>query len=242
MPYCPRCGVEVEANKMKCPLCNTPLQPLDEEQPDYKSKYPDDVPKDEQKPPKEKKKKKKRLLIFEITSVILVIPLIVSITTNLIIDGTVTWSLYPIASLLLAWFMISAPLLFPNNVVAIAAGEFIPLLVYFLVIDLLDNGQLNWYVRIALPIIVSVGAASFIIAFGSLKSKNKGLNIPAYFLFGASIICLIVDVCVTSYINSALGLKWSLYVLVPAMLTGGFLLYLHFRVTKNKDLKRRLQP
>ncbi len=240
MTYCPRCGVEVEANILKCPLCNTTLQPLDEEKPDYKSKYPDDVPKDEQKPPKEKKKK--RLLAFEITSVVLVIPLIVSITTNLIIDQTVTWALYPTATLLLMWFMISAPLLFPNKIVVLAAGEFIPLLVYFLVIDLIDNGTLNWYVRVALPIIASIGVAGFIIAFGTLKSKNKGLNIPAFILFGISIICLIVDVCVTSYINGIPDLGWSLYVLVPAVLSGGFLLYLHFRVTRNKDLKRRLQP
>ncbi len=240
MTYCPRCGVEVEANKIKCPLCNTTLQPLDEEKPDYKSKYPDDVPTEEQKPPKEKKKK--RLLAFEITSVVLVSPIIISITTNLIIDQTVTWSLYPTATLLLAWFMISAPLLFTKNIIAIAFGEFIPLLIFFLVIDIIDNGTLNWYVRVALPIIFSIGVAGFIIAFGTLKSKNKGLNIPAFILFGASIICLIVDVCVTSYINSALGLGWSLYVLVPAVLTGGFLLYLHFRVTRNKDLKRRLQP
>ncbi len=239
MTYCPRCGVEVEANKIKCPLCNTTLQPLDEEQPNYQSKYPDDVQKDEQKQPKAKKKK--RLLAFEITSVVLVIPLIVSITTNLIIDGIITWSLYPIASLLLAWFMISAPLLFPKKIAIIAVGEFIPLLVYFLVIDIIDNGTLNWYVRVALPIIASIGVAGFIIAFGTIKSKNKGLNIPAYILFGASIICLIVDVCLTSYINNTLGLEWSLYILVPAVLTGGFLLYLHFRVTKNKDLKRRLQ-
>lgn len=239
MPYCPRCGVEVESNIVKCPLCNTPIQPLDEEKPDNKSKYPDDVPKVEQKPLKEKKKK--RLLIFEITSVVLVIALIIFITTNLIIDGTVTWSLYPTATLLLVWCMISAPLLFPKKIAVIAVGEFIPMLVYFLVIDLIEDGELNWYVRLALPIIASVGVASFIIVFGTLKAKSRGLNIPAFILFGLSIICLIVDVCVTSYVNSTLGLVWSLYVLVPAALIGGFLLYLHFRVTRNRDLKRRLQ-
>lgn len=240
MPYCSRCGVEVESNKQTCPLCNTPIQPLDEEKPEYKSKYPDDVPKDEQTKPRPKKKK--RLLVFEITSVVLAIPLIISLTTNLIVSGTVTWSLYPVASLLLVWFMMATPLLFPKKIAVIATGEFVPMLIYFLVIDLIDNGKIDWYVRVALPIIGAIGVASFIIAFGTLKSKNKGLNIPAFALFGASIICLIVDVCITSYLNGTPGLVWSLYVLVPAVLIGAFLLYLHFRVTRNKDLKRRLQP
>jgi len=239
MPYCPRCGVEVESNKINCPLCNTPIQPLDEEKPDFESKYPDDVPKEEEKQPRTKKKK--RNLIFEIMSIVLAIPLIISITTDLIVDARVTWSLYPVSALLLVWFMAATPLLFPKKIAVIAAGEFIPLVVFFLVIDLIDNGMLNWYVRVALPIIAAVGVASFIIAFGTIKSKHRGLNIPAFILFGVSIICLIVDVCITSYISTP-GLSWSLFVLVPAVLVGAFLIYLHFRVTKNKDLKRRLQP
>ncbi|NHJ86763.1 MAG: hypothetical protein FK734_14970 [Asgard group archaeon] len=240
MPYCPRCGVEVESNKTHCPLCNTLLQQIDEEKPKYTTKYPNDIPKEDIKQPRARRKR--RFLALEITSVVLVIPLVVTLTTNVLVDGVVSWSLYPVASLLLAWCLISAPLIFHKKYLAIAAGEFIPLLIYFLILDLIDNGAINWYVRVALPIVGTVGIATFLVVFGAIKVKNRGFNVVAFALFGASIICLITDVSITSYIQSSPGLNWSLYVIIPTILIGGFLLYIHYRLMKNKDLKRKLQP
>ncbi|HUU79763.1 MAG TPA: hypothetical protein VMX55_15600 [candidate division Zixibacteria bacterium] len=239
MPYCTRCGVEVEPNKVNCPLCNTPIQSIDEELPDYKSKYPEEQEIKEEKTPRTAKQT--RMLVWEIISFILFIPLIITLSINLIVDHAVNWALYPISSLLLAWIIITIPLVFYKKVVIIAIGESLPFLVYFLVIDLIDNGHLNWYVPLALPIIGTFGIVSTVVAIGFIKVKNRGLNIPAFILFGVGITCLLMDLIITSY-QTAPGVKWSLYVLVPTVLAGGFLLYLHYRVIKGKDLKRKINP
>ena len=239
MPYCTRCGVEVEPNKMNCPLCNTPIQPVDEELPDYSSKYPSEQEIKEEKP--QRTPKQTRKLVWEITSFILFIPIAITLSINLIVDHTVNWSLYPVSSIVLAWIIISVPLLFYKKVVIISIGESIPFLVYFLVIDLIDNGQLDWYLPLALPIIGAIGIVSTLIAISYIKVKNRGLNIIAFLLFGVGIVCLLIDLIIQSYISSP-GVRWSLYVLVPTVLAGGFLLYLHYRVIKGKDLKRKINP
>ena len=238
--YCPRCGVEVESNKLRCPLCNTPIQSLDEEKPDYSSKFPEESTENEKKTAT--KPKQKRLQIWEISSVILLIPIIVTLSINVIVQGTVNWSLYPVASILFVWAAYTIPLLLPKRIAIIAICEFIFPQVYFIVIDLIGNGRLDWYLQLGLPIAGVATIMLGLIIFGIIKVKHKGLNIVSFILFGGSIICVVIDLTVTSYTQAIVNARWSLYVLVPAVLIGGFLLYLHYRFIKGKDLKRKINP
>jgi hypothetical protein len=238
MPYCSRCGVEVEADKTHCPLCQTTIQELDDNPLESTRKYPD-----EQVIPTRKVRsgKQKRLLAWEITSVSFLIPLLITLFIDLIVNKTVSWSLYPITSLLYAWILLTLPLLFPKKVAVLLVGETLPLLVYLLVIDIIDNGQIDWYLRMGLPIIAILITVSIGIAVGGLYVKNKGANIAALILFGAGIICLGIDFTITSYLQGKFTVSWSLYVLATTIVVGGFLLYIHFRIIRGSQLKRKLQ-
>ncbi|MHA1367890.1 MAG: hypothetical protein ACTSP5_15990 [Candidatus Heimdallarchaeota archaeon] len=59
MPYCSRCGVEVEPNKEKCPLCDTKIQELEDEEEEYTSKYPEEIAEDETLPKRTSKQRRK---------------------------------------------------------------------------------------------------------------------------------------------------------------------------------------
>ncbi|MHA1435739.1 MAG: hypothetical protein ACTSO7_18015 [Candidatus Heimdallarchaeota archaeon] len=152
MPYCSRCGVEVEPNKEKCPLCDTKIQELEDEEEKYTSKYPEEVVVEEKLP--KRTSKQRRIIAFEIVSIALLIPLLITLSTNLIISKNVTWALYPISSLILTWFLVSIPLLFPKKPFIIIPGEVIPLTLFLLVMDYIDDlpdTSLTWYVNMALP-------------------------------------------------------------------------------------------
>ena len=240
MPYCSRCGVEVEPNKEKCPLCDTKIQELEDEEIEYSSKYPEVAVDEEERP--QRTSKQIRKISWEIISIVLLMPLLITLSTNLIIDKTVTWALYPISSLILLWFLISMPLIFPKKPYIVIPGEVIPLTLFLLVIDYLPNQQLDWYLTLALPTVALTLVIITTVVFGSIKAKNKGLNIAAFVLFAISAICLGLDVIIMSYINQQVTIGWSLFVITPGLLVGGFLLYLHFRIIKKTDIKRKLQP
>jgi hypothetical protein len=230
MPFCKRCGVEVESDKTHCPLCNTALEELDEESIEKTKKFPDD----EQvaSPKKERSEKRKRVLRWEILSVTLLIPLMITLFTDLIVNRTVSWSLYPISSLILVWIIISIPLLFPNKLPIILIGETVPYFIFLLIIDLIDNGSIDWYTRLGLPIIAVIITMVLAVIVGTIFVKNKGANIAAFILFGIGITCLGIDFIVTSYIESRFAVNWSLYVLASTVVLGGFLLYVHYRLIK----------
>jgi len=222
-----------------CPLCQQPLDQEEETQepPTAQKIYPEEV-----KPPKRMRTtKQKRFLIWEILSVTLLTTLLIVLFLDLIISKTITWSLYPIASLVLAWIVITCPLLFPKKVAVIVPGETIPFFIYLLVIDLADNRKIDWYLRLGLPILCVIITVGLAIGIGSLFLKNKGLNIAALIVLGAGIICLGIDFIVSSYIYDRFTVNWSLYVLALTVVIGGFLLYLHFRLLKGANLKRKLQ-
>jgi hypothetical protein len=239
MPYCSRCGVEVEANKDNCPLCGTAIQKLDEEPPKQEKKYPEEPV--EKKVKAQRTAKEKRLLIWEIVSIVLLIPTLITLFINLIVQGTVSWALYPISTLVLTWLLVTFPLLFPKKPIIMIIGEVLPLSVFLLVVDIIANQRIDWYLRLALPNLALIVVVVISVVIASLKVKNKGLNIVAFVLFGIGLICLGLDLIITSYIQKHLAIEWSLYVLVPTVLVGGFFIYLHFRLTKKVDIKRKIQ-
>ena len=237
--FCSRCGVEVEPHKTKCPLCGTSIQHAEEEEPtSYIKKYPDEPAVKTEKVGRTAKQK--RRLIWEVISVSLLIPLLITLFIDLIVNKTVTWSLYPISSLILAWFLVSAPLLFPNKLPILYIGETLPPAIFLLVIDKIEDGQIDWLLPVGLPIEAVVAVIAAIVIIGSIKIKNKGLNIAAFILFGAGLISLGIDFIVTSYIRGTFGVSWSLYVIASTIVIGGFLLYIHYRLMKNTKLQRKL--
>ncbi len=238
--FCSRCAVEVEPHKTECPLCGTSIQHAEDEEPiSYIKKYPDEPAVKTEKVGRTAKQK--RRLIWEVTSVSLLIPLLITLFIDLIVNKTVTWSLYPISSLILAWFVISAPLLFPNKLPILYIGETLPPAIFLLVIDKIEDGQINWFLDVGLPIEAVVAVIAAIVIIGSIKVKNKGMNIAAFILFGTGLICLGIDFIVLKHIRGTFGVSWSLYVIASTVVIGGFLLYLHYRLLKNTKLQRKLQ-
>ena len=92
-----------------------------------------------------------------------------------------------------------------------------------------------------MPIIGLTALVTSIVVIFSIRVKNKGVNIAAFVLFGVSVICLGLDLIILSYIHETITIKWSLYVIIPLTMVGGFLLYLHYRLTRIVDMKRVLE-
>lgn len=108
MPYCVRCGVELQKNMKACPLCHTEVVlPGDMDPPEGIRAFPDRMP------PKRRPAVNlvpSRSFLFLVTF-ILVVPLLVTLIIDLTVNHGVTWSFYPMASLALLWILIAYPAL-----------------------------------------------------------------------------------------------------------------------------------
>ena len=107
MAYCVKCGVELDKQLTSCPLCTTPVYLPEELDEDTHSTYPER---------KQRKRTKQVNLVPSKTFVylmtfIIVIPLIVCLMIDVRRNHTISWSFYPVSSLILFWILIAYPAL-----------------------------------------------------------------------------------------------------------------------------------
>jgi len=243
MSYCINCNVEVDSFIEKCPLCQSDIQKSDNiEQILEKKKYPEETIEEEEDKPKISGRRK-RFVAWEAVSVSAVVPLLIILGINMFVERsfTITWGKYPLTSIVLAWLLITVPLLFLKKPILIVVGETLSLIAFLVLIDFYINWSIDWAYQLALPIIGIIAVVTSIVVFISIRVKNKGANIVAFVLFGISAICLGLDLVILSYIHATITIRWSLYIIIPLTAVGGFLLYLHYRLTRIVDMKRVLE-
>jgi hypothetical protein len=229
MPTCPNCRVELAADASACPLCGTPVGASAAE-PSQQSFL--DPSGDERLSEAER-----RTIAWELLSVSAGIGALVVSAVNLLVDRTLSWALYPIASLGLAWILISAPLMLRKRPLAAACIVAVALPAYLVGLDLIDGG-LTWAPRLAVPIALMVEASAAAATLASLKTKRKGPNVLAYCLLAVSASCAGVDAAVGFHGYGRIAFGWSAIVASALVPVAAFLLYLHHRVTKKANLRK----
>lgn len=241
MPYCPDCGVEI-GNAPRCPLCGLPNPKAisDAQNPcedaDTTGKHPATniiFEGGENAFSREEK----RTVLWEVLSVAFAIAIVVLGSVNLFESKRLSWSLYPVVSILLLWVEATAFLVLRNKQVtsillsAIAPPAFLLGLGF-------ASGSPRWALGLAIPIAVLVEslAGALVLAIG--KSKRKGLNLVAYVLVAMAVLCMGLEIFIDLFVRGVIVFDWAPICVIALLPIAGFLLYLHYRVIKTANLRR----
>ncbi|MBI9100126.1 MAG: hypothetical protein JEY91_16710 [Spirochaetaceae bacterium] len=228
MPYCSRCGVEVDEEVKKCPLCSTNIQELTPEISPF-SKYPEKTAPHSIAPKRNKKEMRRMAAIFVTFG--LLIPASIAIAADVVINGTVTWGSYTISSLIYIWVLILLPLLYYRRPVLTLLAYYLSTLFYLYSIDTFSGG-LFWFTGLAFPITTTTAALIIFNLFIIRHSKIKGINILSYVVFSLGLECIGIDFSVSLFLTGTIGLGWSFIVLSAAIPAAGLLYYIHHKIKK----------
>ncbi|MHB0855822.1 MAG: DUF6320 domain-containing protein [Rectinema subterraneum] len=241
MPYCPDCGVEI-GNAPRCPLCGSP--------------NPKAVP-DVQNPCKDAditgkhpaaniifeggegifSKEEKRTVLWEVLSVAFAIAIVVLGAVNLFESRRLSWSLYPVVSILLLWVEATAFLVLKNmQALRIVLGAIAP--PAFLLALGFVSGSPRWAFGLAIPIAVLVESLTGALVLAIGKSKRKGLNLVAYVLVAVAVLCIGLEMFIDLFARGVVVFDWAPICAIALLPIAGFLLYLHYRVVKATNLRR----
>jgi hypothetical protein len=232
MPYCPRCGVELEEKEKSCPLCDTPiiLEPVD-----IQSSYPEDnidTIKSEELPFSVKRK-----FAIEILSLVLGIAAISVMFIEFRFQARLWWSLYPVSVFFFAWTATLLPLFFYKKPYLLSMLMIMNLSMLLLFFDLLDT-NVSWFLPLGLPIIGYTSVVVVLVIMFVFWSSRKGFNIASYILLGIGLLCLGYEMIIHYFLFQEIELIWSpivfLSILPPAALT----MYAHSRIRNPNFLKR----
>jgi hypothetical protein len=227
--YCSRCGVEVGERVDTCPLCEAPIQRL--EAPEAPpARYPE-MPPAPNRP--------LRYAVWVLATAILLSVALSSLTLDVLLNGRITWSGYPLTGAGVAWVLITLIVTLARRPVFVIVGQAAATAGFLFVIDAFD-GSIDWFTPLALPVVAVVTGATLLVWLVARRSRKRTPSlIAATVLLACGAGSLALDLLVSGYRGDT-SLTWSLVVLGavgPPML---FLLYYHARLGRSANLRRIL--
>lgn len=226
--YCVNCGVKLADTEKQCPLCGvTAFHPeitRSEADPLYpQERYP--VP-----------QVSSRAALIILTTAFL-LPLLITLQCDILINRAVTWSGYVAGALLTAYVIVVLPYWFPrpNPVIFVPCG-FTAVGLYVLYINLATNG--DWFLSFAFPVVGFLGLVVTAVA-ALLRYVRRG----KLYIFGGALTALglfmpLMEflICIT-FSRSFAG--WSFYPLIPLVLLGCMLIFLAICRPARETMERK---
>lgn len=234
MPYCSKCGVEVDYDIEKCYLCDFPIPGIESNDEYDTDRYPNAL-----NPYPEKMKRLKKIIFYILTTIIFA-----NFSINIFIDwmkeGKFTWSYISGVSIIASWIYLFVFFGYAKTFkrsLYIVSGTTLGLLFF---VDVFTDG-LKWFISIGVPAVLSATIIIWMISKIILNGNKKFLRISAYILIGASLYCIILELFIDMYVNRRVELTWSVISALEMIPVAAVLLYLDFGVPqKYKDkLKKK---
>lgn len=234
MPYCVNCGVELEKSQQKCPLCgvevNNPAEPYD---PDWPKPYSSHIV-------RVQAKVERRFLAWIITILILLISA-VCIIANFVYQGEMTWSLYVVSSLMMAWVLIILPLLHTGLHPVVAIMLDVCALLGFLYLLNVASPSSDWYETLAMPQVLLYAVLALIDVIAWKSKRIHGWQRYGIISFSIGIAMLGLEVLLDLYNDMHIALDWSWFVFVPTFAIGIIFFLLERKREVKDEIIRRLR-
>lgn len=228
--YCIKCGVKLADSEKACPLCGTvpfhPDIPMEEGTPLYP---PDRYP----------KQQVNRRGILGVVTMVLLMPVFITLICDLSLHGRVTWSGYVLGAIAAVYVAVVLPCWFrrPNPVIFVPCG-FAAAGVYVLYIDLVTRG--GWFLSFAFPVVGFLG-----LLVTAMVTLLRYVRRGRLYIYGGALVALGVFMPVMELLMElTFGLPgfagWSLYPLVCLALMGGALIFLAICRPARESMERRI--
>lgn len=237
MKTCYKCGVELDPEMNYCPLCghksNAPVETSIKEN-NLKEPEKNGV---EAYAFNELSGPQKNKLAWEIIAIILVSGIVSTFLIDLIINKGMTWSKYTITTGLFLIINTALFLFLTKKPFILVSGSFISTSLMLLLLDLF-NQSFTWGLKLGIPIVFSICLVLFFLTMIIRKSSQKGINIIAYSLLAAGILCFLIEGAISFYSIDFLKFRWSIIVLITVLPVASIMAYIHFRLKRVTNLRK----
>ena len=229
MNICKECGVELDDDMMLCPLCETTVLGAGTSKDVILQISKKEIP-------QVRKKNLLHLILWQITAVLLLSGIAATLIINLSIQGSITWSIYPISICLMVFSYASLIVLWRTRIFfQILAAWVISALVLVMVNWSIEA---DWPLQLALPILSAVTVIGLLINLILAHLKAKGLNVLAIVFVSIAVLCLIIEGIISFYFSKVIELQWSVIVAACLLPVTAAILFMYFRTKNNTDFQK----
>ncbi len=225
--YCCNCGVELADTEKKCPLCGVRAYHPDIDRPEQEGLYPDHTPQPRMKPS----------TVHTVLIVLFLLPILVTIQCDLLINSTITWSAYVTGALLMTYIWLILPTWFkkPNPVIFVPC-DFAVLGLFLMYICFATEG--HWFFPFALPTL-----GFFTLVITTVITLMRYVPRGKLYIFGGAFLAIglympIMEalICLTFVKNFV---YWFIYPTNALVLLGGMLIFLAIVRPARETMQRK---
>ncbi|WP_276370971.1 hypothetical protein [Chryseolinea sp. H1M3-3] len=232
MLLCKTCGVELDEGLDHCPLCGRSVH-------DDKKTLNAPLPASifNKKTTAAGELYLLQRITWQVTAVLLLSGIIATLIIDAWVHKRITWSVFPISvcTILLSYAAVLA-LIRTGLVLQLIIGWIIStgVLIGFHYI-FQDTG---WMLRLAIPILFITNLMTMVLIFLMRSVGTKGLNVFAFSLFMIAIYCICLEGLISLYTRNQFFIQWSIIVTACLLPVTASLLFIHFRIKRNKHLEK----
>ncbi|MBN1985724.1 MAG: zinc-ribbon domain-containing protein, partial [Prolixibacteraceae bacterium] len=192
MVQCPNCGVEAEENANFCSLCGEPLL---ENTADNGAFIKSGKLRKEEKLLTDYQQLtgfQKRKILWQISGLILISGMIVILLIDFIENRTITWSKYPATISVVLFINFTLNTFLRKKITLMVVLSFLSVTGLFFLFDFYA-GDTGWEIKLGIPILLAAYLTVFVLIYLVQKAKQKGLNIIAYSMVAAGLLCFYTE-------------------------------------------------
>ena len=232
MSYCVHCGVKLASYEKKCPLCGTPVIDPNKNKTEDLPRYVDKIEMND--------KNLNRHFVTVLLTTVLAIPALVVILIDLAINHGLSWSLLVCGGEICLWFVFVYPFrYYQKHRFMYAIIDAVAFIAYVFLIALMTNG-INWYLQIALPIMILSGLYfAYNIHITNREKYSRILTLGVYLMSTAILLCGI-DLSIHHAITGKFDLSWALWPGIPLFFFGLFFTVASTNRTVSEWLRKKL--
>jgi hypothetical protein len=236
MLYCNNCGVELDKNMNYCPLCGLAAGEKKPPSPESVTKTPD-IRRSLLSEIKNLTIAQRRMLFWEISGIILISGIIITLMINIIINKNVSWAKYNLVASLSVFANISLFTFWRSRPFLIVIGSLISNALLLMLLDLISF-NIGWGTRLGVPVLISF----YVLLIAELVlirfSRRQGFNILATIFLAIGVFLICIEVFVSLYYNEHVILSWSLIAGSSMIPISALLFFVYYRLRKGIDLRR----
>lgn len=228
---CKKCGVELEDEMKRCPLCGTPAGE------NAGAEQPEDLNLGNVLTMQPGERHLLQRVLWQISAILLFSGILATLIIDVAINRSITWSVYPMSLCMIVFSYASVLALWHTKTShQLMAGWTLSTLLLIIFHYFLPAAQ--WTIYLGIPILATVNiiALAFIAVFRTVK--KRGLNLLAYLFVAIAVLCIVIEGIISHYVTDAITLRWSIIVAACLFPVVAALIFMFYRTRNNSTLQK----
>lgn len=228
MKTCENCGVEVEDNLKRCPLCRARLDD-----------GPDEETGEQAAEPAQETLSHARFWLWEVVSLLAFAAALVTFASDFAFGFDVEWARYPLLAILFVWVSATVLIALAEHPVRRLIAETVAVVGFLFGLQLVTETA-GWFVPLGLPITVLAGILGGAAALVIAKRKLSTLPATAVVILAAGIFVVGLELIIKRYRGDEVLVSWSLVALACALAVFFLILWMNKRMRERHSEYRKV--